>query len=419
VDLRAAFPVFEHTAYLNAGTCGPLPLAARTALEQVYDLGERDGRRQAYYERLFALRTRQRDAYTALLGAQTADVALTTATSEGVARVVAGLGLGRGDEVLTSDAEHQGLLGPLLAAGIRRGVEIRTVPLAELPGALSPRTKLVACSHVGWVTGDLAPDLSGLPEDVPLLLDGAQGIGAVPVDVRALGCAFYAGSGQKWLCGPVGTGMLYIAPQWRERLDVVGPSYVGYEDPYRPLDPDALHADARLHDAPSIPPESVAAADATLDLLSGFGWDAIHTRAHALAASLADRLAERGKAVGPRGATTLVAWEEDDPAGRRRADGRRRRRRARDPEDAVRPRRRSARGTTRATSTGCSPRSDQGSAALPGAGHVELVAHRGRQLAADDVGDRDVLEHLAQAHAQRDPHLAQRLGRAGELHGLR
>jgi len=43
---------------------------------------------------------------------------------------------------------------------------------------------------------------------VPVLFDGAQGAGAIPIDVGELGCAFYAAAGQKWLCGAVGTGML-------------------------------------------------------------------------------------------------------------------------------------------------------------------------------------------------------------------
>ena len=313
MSLRAAFPVLERTAYLNAGTCGPLPSAARTAFEQLYDLGERDGRRMPYWERALAQRERPRVAYAGLLGAEPFDVALTTATSDGVARVVSGLQLGRGDEVLLSEDEHQGLTGPLLGAAVRRGIRIRTAPLADLPGEVTAATKLVACSHVGWVRGDLAPSFAGLPADVPLLLDGAQGIGAVPVDVEALGCAFYAGSGQKWLCGPMGTGMLYVAPEWQERLDLVGPSYAGYADPYRPLDPDALHDDARLFDAPSIPPEAIEAAAVTLDLLTGFGWDAIHERARSLAATLADRLAESGRTVAPRGPTTLVSWEDPDP----------------------------------------------------------------------------------------------------------
>ena len=56
-----------------------------------------------------------------------------------------------------------------------------------------------------------------------MLLDGAQGVGAVPVDVSALGCDAYAGAGQKWLCGPDGTGMLYVSARLRERLVGVAP----------------------------------------------------------------------------------------------------------------------------------------------------------------------------------------------------
>ena len=101
-------------------------------------------------------------------------------------RVLAGLALEPGDEVLTSDEEHPGLLGPLAAARAQRGIAVREVPFAELAGAVAAATKLVACSHVSWVNGRLAPDLSRL--DVPVLLDGAQGAGAIPVDVAALGC---------------------------------------------------------------------------------------------------------------------------------------------------------------------------------------------------------------------------------------
>ena len=76
---------------------------------------------------------------------------------------------------------------------------------------MAERTRLVACSHVSWMSGRLAPaELARL--DVPVVLDGAQGVGAVPVDVRELGCDAYAGAGQKWLCGPDGLGMLYVAP---------------------------------------------------------------------------------------------------------------------------------------------------------------------------------------------------------------
>lgn len=317
MELRSRFPVLERTAYLNAGTCGPLPSAARAASEEVYRAAEADGRRGPYFERALALQARQRAAYAARLGAEPADVALTSATSEGIVRVIAGLSLGRGEEILTSDAEHPGLLGPLLAARERFGVGIRTAPLAELPASVGPRTKLVACSHVGWLRGDVAPRFSSLAADVPLLLDGAQGAGAIPVDVGALGCAFYAASGQKWLCGPVGTGMLYVTPDWQERLAPVGPTYVSYADTHGPADAWELHAGARRHDTVALAPELSAAALAAHDVLDAFGWDAVHARARELAATLAERLAAAGRVVAPRGETTLVAWEDASPAATR------------------------------------------------------------------------------------------------------
>ncbi|HEX8206657.1 MAG TPA: aminotransferase class V-fold PLP-dependent enzyme [Solirubrobacteraceae bacterium] len=310
-ELRAQFPVFERVAYLNAGTCGPLPAAARRALDDAFGLGEVEGRRKAYYDRHLALLDRRREAYAGLLGARAEDVAVTTSTSEGVGRVLSGLELAAGDEILTSDAEHPGLLGPLLGAKARHGVAIRTAPLADLANHVTPRTKLIACSHVGWVTGDVAPPLAAT--GVPVLLDGAQGIGAVPVDVDELGCAFYAGSGQKWLCGPVGTGMLYVAPEWQTRLKPLTFAYGSYADSSRALEPEALHDGARRFDTAAMNPELAAAALASLDVLAGFGWDNVHDRARTLARELATRLADGGRAVGPRGETTLVSWEDQDP----------------------------------------------------------------------------------------------------------
>ena len=144
---------FERLAYLNAGTDGPLPTARarRGAQELQRELDE--GARRRHFERASswatscARHTRPRSAATR------ADVALTTCTSEGIAQTIDGLELGAGDEILTSDEEHPGLLGALGAARELRGVSVREVPLAELAEAVGPRTRLVACSHVGWVSG--------------------------------------------------------------------------------------------------------------------------------------------------------------------------------------------------------------------------------------------------------------------------
>jgi selenocysteine lyase/cysteine desulfurase len=311
--LRAEFPVFADRAYLNAGTCGPVPTAALRAAVDLLERSATEGRSRPYFEAMLDARTRQRLAYARLLHAEPADVALTTSTSEGVVRVLAGLDLRPGDEVLTAPDEHPGVLGPLATLRARRGVEVRTAPFADLADAVGPRTRLVACSHVSWVTGAVRPEgLAALDGDVPVLLDGAQGIGAVPTDVGALGCAFYAGAGQKWLCGPVGTGMLWVSPAWRERLAPAGTTYINLAEPARGLD-SAPQPDARAHDASALPPEASAAALAAHDVLAAHGWDAVHDRAHTLAATLAARLREAGRTVAPRGRTTLVSWEDPSP----------------------------------------------------------------------------------------------------------
>ena len=313
--LRAEFPVLDRYAYLNAGTCGPVPRAANMAIGEMLALGTEQGRGTAYFEAMLDRRSRLREAYAALLRASSDDIALTTCTSEGIVRVLAALELQRGDEVLTSDEEHPGLQGPLAAARDQRGIVVRAAPFAEIVRAVGPQTKLVACSHVSWVNGRVVSGLQDLGE-VPVLLDGAQGVGAVAIDVASLGCTFYAGSGQKWLCGPVGSGMLWIDPRRSDRLPSPGPTYMNLEDPAAGLDA-VPRATAARHDASAQSPETCAAALAALDVLAGAGWDAVHERAAGLAAQLADALTERGREVAPRDRTTLVSWRDDDPEATR------------------------------------------------------------------------------------------------------
>ena len=311
--LRAAFPVLERNAYLNAGTCGPLPAAAHDAAAEAWRFAAQEGRSTAFYQRLVPLAEQLRERYAGLLGAPAGEVALTGGTSDGCGHVVAGLELGPGDEVVTADDEHPGLTGPLIAAREQRGATIRAVPLAEIPSAISENTRLVACSHVSWHSGALAPvaDIVAAARahgNIPVLLDGAQGVGAVDVDVHALGCDFYAGSGQKWLCGPEGTGMLWVSPLWREQLAPETPGYLNLAEPGAGLDTEPW-PDARAYDAPAMPLEALTAALTAHDVLAQFGWDQIHARATSMAATLADRLRDRGLTVAPRGATTLVTWE--------------------------------------------------------------------------------------------------------------
>jgi L-cysteine/cystine lyase len=311
---RAQFPVLERVAYLNAGTEGPVPRRAVEAVQARIESEASEGRcGRPYFDGVMDLADRTRAGYAGVLGCDPAEVALTGSTTDGVNTVIAGLDLGPGDEIVTSDEEHPGLLAPLGRAARRHGISVRVVPFAELPGAVTPKTRLIACSHVSWVGGKVA-DVPGLiATGVPVLLDAAQGIGAVPVDVRAMGIAFYAGSGQKWLCGPEGSGCLYVAPEHLDDLLVPWPGYSSVSDPQNALEFEPAEGVKRLdHGFPSGIRNAWAVA--SLETFAAAGWEWVHERAASLAASLADRLTERGLEVEPRGRSTLVSWKSDDAA---------------------------------------------------------------------------------------------------------
>ena len=312
-SFRAQFPVFEHTSYLNAGTEGPVPRRAADAVHRQIDLEVAQGRcGRGYSERVMELAGRLRTGYAGLLGCEPAEVALTGSTTDGVNTVIAGLELHPGDEILTTDEEHPGLLAPLAHAKRRHGINVRIVPFAEIAESVSSATRLIACSHVSWVSGRVI-DAGGLAGcGAPVLLDAAQALGAIAVDVRALGCDFYAASGQKWLCGPEGSGCLYVRQDRLDELLVPWPGYGSLADPSQPLEMVPAAGAARFdHGFPAGLRSSSALA--SLEVLGEPGWDWVHERASSLAASLADGLSERGLEVGPRGRSTLVSWKASEP----------------------------------------------------------------------------------------------------------
>jgi L-cysteine/cystine lyase len=308
-DLRAQFPVLERVAYLNAGTNGPVPRRAYEAAVGSIREQLEDGRSgKAFHERSSARIALLRERVAGVLACEVAELALTGSTTDGVNAVLAALELGPGDEVITSDEEHPAVLAPLAALRERRGVRVRMVPLAAVPDAVGPDTRLVACSHVSWLTGAVVDTAALAETDALVLLDGAQALGAVPVDLAGLGCDFYAASGQKWLCGPNGIGYLYARADLARELPAPWPGYPALADPARPFDL-KLHPDARRLSVGYPPPHHVEWAHAALDVLDAAGLDAVQERAAELAAHLAARLGAR---VRPRGRTTLVTWEVDD-----------------------------------------------------------------------------------------------------------
>lgn len=230
--LRAEFPLLERRlngqplVFLDHASTAPKP---RRVLEAI----------RAYYERFTANVHRGvhplaaeasagyetvRHLAAANLGALPGEVVFTRGTTEALNLVAASLGLRPEDEVLVTLAEHHSNLLPWRAVARVEAIGSRpdgTPRWEELAARISPRTRLVAVHHASNVLGTMAPlsELSALTRahGVPLLVDGAQAAGHVPVDVRALGCDFYAFSAHK-LGGPTGVGVLYAREQWLERM---------------------------------------------------------------------------------------------------------------------------------------------------------------------------------------------------------
>jgi L-cysteine/cystine lyase len=310
-EARAQFPVLERFAYLNAGTFGPLPQAAADAIRAQEQLDLELGRAgMPYFEAMLALRVRVRAKLAALLGVDAAQLAITRSTTDGCNAVLAGLHLGPGDEVVTSDHEHFGLLGPLAASGARVvPVALRDAPPADalelMLAAVTERTRLIAAQHVSWVTGHVLP-LAELRArtGLPVLADGAQSAGAIPVDPAAFD--FYTVSAQKWLCGPDGTGALFVARP--EELRVALPSYFA-QTAFEPSGSFTPKEGAERFDY-LVPTTALAGLDAALDARPEWAF----ARAGETAAHARERLAERAAVVTEPGHATLVSFRPEADA---------------------------------------------------------------------------------------------------------
>jgi L-cysteine/cystine lyase len=142
-----------------------------------------------------------------------------------------------GDEVVTATTEHPGGLHPVYLLHQRYGVTVRMTkiglpgyhPVAELRAALSHGARAVVLSHVNWATGMVLPirELADLVHQAGALFicDAAQAAGMVPSNVYDLGVDAYACSGQKWLCGPDGTGALFVR---KDRRSDILQTFMGY-----------------------------------------------------------------------------------------------------------------------------------------------------------------------------------------------
>jgi selenocysteine lyase/cysteine desulfurase len=223
---ESEFLLSEGLAYLNTGTIGPCRRATIEATQGAWKALEANP--IAHYGRDVGqpLIEDTRTVAAGFLGCDLDELALTTSTTAGMNAIAQGLRLAAGDRVLLTDQEHSGGLHCWQYLARHHGVMLDIVPIprgefraAELVAAVEKGirsdTRVISVSHVLSSTGLRMPiaELAALAKSRGILcvVDGAQAVGAVRVNVRELGCDAYATSGHKWLMGPKGTGLLFIA----------------------------------------------------------------------------------------------------------------------------------------------------------------------------------------------------------------
>jgi L-cysteine/cystine lyase len=237
--VRQEMPATTSRLYLNTGTFGPIPNSVEQAMWQTMQQEWQYGRLgKAAFQSYADIVQSARQGVAHLLHADEHEIALTANTGEGLNIISHGINWHAGDEIITTNHEHISALGPLYQIRDRYGVTLKIAdlgpqaqrPVSEAIQALvTERTRLIVLSHVTWTTGavlDIQPVARmGQERRIPVLIDGAQSAGAIPIDVKALEVDFYAIPMQKWLCGPGGTGALYVS---QEAMHHVAPTYVGY-----------------------------------------------------------------------------------------------------------------------------------------------------------------------------------------------
>lgn len=218
----------EGVTFLNCATQGPFPAEAVQALEEALELKKNPFliRDSDYFDVPNAYR---REA-AGLLGCSPEDIAVTDSATHGMMILVNGLDWRAGDEVVIPRGEFPANRFPWLSLE-SKGVKVHEVGmpagpagLEALESAMNERTRLVAASWVRYSSG-LRIDLDAVGalcrrRGALLAIDGSQGVGGFSLDLRQTPCDLLTCAGYKWLLGPYGTGLAYVAPELADRLGV-------------------------------------------------------------------------------------------------------------------------------------------------------------------------------------------------------
>jgi L-cysteine/cystine lyase len=240
---RQLFPALIEKQYFNYGGQGPMAQPSLDALYQAHQYIQTVGPFSGAINRWITEEAAQtRTLMAQELGAAPDTLTLTEDVTVGCNIPLWGMAWQPGEHILMSDCEHPGVIAAVQELCRRYGVHYSVCPLMEtvnggdpvavVASHLRPETRLLVVSHIFWNTGQVLPlrDICQLchgrpPSPVMVLVDAAQSVGVLPLNLPATEVDFYAFTGHKWWCGPAGLGGLYVRP---EALEAIQPTFIGW-----------------------------------------------------------------------------------------------------------------------------------------------------------------------------------------------
>jgi cysteine desulfurase/selenocysteine lyase len=311
--IRADFPILgkpirgKPLVYLDNGATSQKPLAVIEALANYYNAQNSNIHRGVHWlsEHATAAYEAAREKVRGFINAESAqEIIFLRGTTEAINLVAQSYGrsfLKPGDEIIVSAMEHHSNIVPWQMVCEQVGARLRVIPInhdgeivmEEYGRLLNERTKFVAVTHVSNALGTIVPVRAIIAQarerGVPVLLDGAQAVPHLKVDVRDLGCAFYAFSGHK-MCGPTGIGALYGRRELLERM----PPYQGGGDMISLVTFEKTHYNVLPYKFEAGTPNiaGVIGLGAAIDYLQALDWDQVTAHEQRLLARGTEALAE-------------------------------------------------------------------------------------------------------------------------------
>lgn len=239
--LREQIPALKNVIYMNTGWTGPSPRVVLDKIKERLEYEASEGPIAPHvYESRKAITDEMRKTVARFIGATPEEICQTGNTTEGFNIALTGFPWKAGDEAITCNLEHPSVLVPCYYLEKWHNVNLKLLKfettetkesiLEKLDKAITPRTRLIALSHIEYSTGIRLPAKEILAmahsRGVRVLLDAAQAVGQIPVDVKAMDCDYYTFPGQKWLLGPEGVGTFYVR---KELIGELVPSRVSFK----------------------------------------------------------------------------------------------------------------------------------------------------------------------------------------------